>query len=235
MSLENLGEYSWWDLDAWSDKIRQDSEKVREKKDNYTKSLAWIKRVQKDEKKAQKNDNILVKIIVEILKDPKYDILIPFIIDLLEISTPPNFIIGTVSLINEDLSNFINKNYINKENWLIIEENINNKLILKYKKTKEFIKFDADSLDKNLQTRINKWIEDILKIISFDPSLIISNRFINYYNEDQTKMINLLASVFTFFLYNQNILIDKNTSFTYCKFILWEVYKKVKGLKLEEI
>ena len=89
------------DIDSWEVWVQasETKEQQKERKDNYSKSIAWIQRTQKDEKKAKKDNDYLFDIIKEILKDPKYDILLPFVVDTLKIQSPSNFILWALSLV----------------------------------------------------------------------------------------------------------------------------------------
>ncbi|HBY75034.1 TPA: hypothetical protein DEG21_04125 [Patescibacteria group bacterium] len=96
-----------------------------------------------------------------------------------------------------------------------------NKLTFDYQKTSELIEFSEENLDKILRNRINEWIEDIYKVVSNDPSTIISNRFLSLTSDkEKIKFINFLSSLLTFFFYDLNIVIQKNTAFNYSEFIL---------------
>lgn len=237
------------DLDSWevSAQTRETSEQQKEKKDSYKKWLAGIQRTQKDEKKAKKDNDFLFKIVSKILENEKYDILLPFIVELLEIGTPSNFILWGLSLVYEPAVEIIRNNYSGKE-WLISSNSNSplptgeglgvrdNKLTFNYQKTAELIEFSEENLDKILRNRINEWIEDIYKVVSNDPSTIISNRFLSLtLDKEKIKFINFLSSLLTFFFYDLNIVIQKNTAFNYSQFILWEIIKKVSRLELEEI
>lgn len=225
------------DLDSGevSAQTRETSEQQKEKKDSYKKWLAWIKRTQKDEKKAQKDNDFLFKIVSKILENEKYDILLPFIVELLEIWTPSNFILWGLSLVYEEAVEIIRNNYSNKE-WFLPTNETNNKLIFDYQKTSELIEFNEENLDKILRNRINEWIEDIYKVVSNDPSTVISHRFLSLTSEkEKIKFINFLSALLTFFFYDLNIVIQKNIAFNYSEFILWEIIKKVDKLELEEI
>lgn len=225
------------DLDSGevSAQTRETSEQQKEKKDSYKKWLAWIQRTQKDEKKAQKDNDFLFKIVSKILENEKYDILLPFIVELLEIGTPSNFILWGLSLVYEGAVEIIRNNYSSKE-WILPSVETNNKLIFDYQKTSELIEFNEENLDKILRNRINEWIEDIYRVVSNDPSTIISHRFLSLTSEkEKIKFINFLSALLTFFFYDLNIVIQKNTAFNYSEFILWEIRKKVDKLELEEI
>lgn len=219
------------DLDSWEvgSQARETSEQQQERKDNFKKWLAWIKRTQKDEKKAKKDNDFLFDIIVEILRDKKYDILIPFIVELLEIWAPSNFIIWAVSLIYDKANILIKKNY----SWVENEKALTK---LEYKKTNEMIEFKEETLDITLRNRINEWIEDIYSVVSNDPSTIISKRFLTHTSKkEKEKYINLMVAILTFFFYDLNIVIQKNIAFKYSEFILGEIRKKVEKLELEEV
>ena len=227
------------DLDSGevSAQTRETSEQQKEKKDSYKKWLAWIKRTQKDEKKAQKDNDFLFKIVSKILENEKYDILLPFIVELLEIWTPSNFILWGLSLVYVPAVEIIRNNYSNPLLPLGEGSGVrDNKLIFDYQKTSELIEFNEENLDKILRNRINEWIEDIYRVVSNDPSTIISHRFLSLTSEkEKIKFINFLSALLTFFFYDLNIVIQKNTAFNYSEFILGEIRKKVNKLELEEI
>lgn len=224
------------DLDSWEvgTQTSETKEEQKEKKERHDKSLAGIGRTQKDEKKAKKDNNNLINIIVEILKQPQYDILIPFVVELLKIESPSNFILGGLSLIYNNAALLIRKDY-NKNVNLELNDN-EQKFLVNYSKKEEITEFSEENLESGLRARINEWIDDIYCVISFDPSTIVSKKFLNLISKKEKELfINLLSAVLTYFFFELNIIIWKNIAFKYAEFILWEIKKKVEGLKLEEI
>ncbi|MDD2487581.1 MAG: hypothetical protein PHS92_04375 [Candidatus Gracilibacteria bacterium] len=231
MGLDSIDDIDSGEIGAQASETKEEQ---KEKKDRYTKSLAGIQRTQKDEKKAKKDNDNLINIIIEILKDPKYDILIPFVVDLLKIEAPSNFILGGLSLVYDDAAIVIRRNYSKNDSLILKESEI--LIPVNYKKKDEIIEFNEESLDPLLRKRINEWIEDIYSVISFDPSSIISKKFLTIIGKKEKEVfINMLCSVLTFFFYELNIAIPKDIAFKYSDFILGEIKKKVESLKLEEI
>jgi hypothetical protein len=47
-----------------------------------------------------------------------------------------------------------------------------------YEPTQEIIEFNDNNIDVAIKNRINEWIEDMISVISFDPSTIVTNKFL---------------------------------------------------------
>ena len=107
----------------------------------------------------------------------------------------------------------------------------------KYKPSSEIVEFDDGTIDSRIKDRINSWIDDMISVVSFDPSSIVTRRFLSLVKNTQEKnlMVNFLTAVLTYFLYSINITIEKSKAFLYCEFILSEAVKKIKTLNLEEL
>lgn len=223
---------------SW-EKSQETAKEAKEKKEKATKAMAWIQRTRKDEKKAHKDNDFLYEIVVDVIQSRKFDIMLPFISDLLKINIPSNIIIGWISLIYPEAVYIIRNNYIPGNNSLTLDKEKAKafKITINYIRTTEVIEFDDSSLHEAIKWRINEWIEDIISVISFDPSSIITNNFLNHIHNDNIKelIINYLSSIITYFLFEYNIVISKNKATQYSEFILTEVVKKLKSLKLEEI
>jgi hypothetical protein len=234
MWLDSIDDIDSWEVWAQASETKEEQ---KEKKDRFAKSLAWIGRTQKDEKKAKKDNDNLFDIIKEILKDPKYDVLIPFVVETLKIQTPSNFILWSLSLIYNDAALLIRANYNRNNSLVIIPENKNmENSLVDYIRKEEAIEFSEENLDPNLRKRINEWIEDIYSVICFDPSTIVTDRFLGLISKNEKEhFINLLCAILTFFFYDLNITIPKSIAFKYSDFILGEIKRKVEWLKLEEI
>jgi len=246
------------DLDIWESSWEKAQESASEKKEKAAKSakaIAWIQKTRKDEKKAQKDNNFLYQIIIDIIQNPKYDAIIPFVSELLKHWIPSNIIIWGISLVYNEAAYIIRNNYLQWNTSLVFDKKSAQefKVIINYNKTKDVIEFRDDNLHEAIKWRINEWIEDIINVISFDPSNIVTAKFLqlvnNKPNEDEevieynknkesinkkTLIINYLASILTFFLLSLNIVISKDKALLYADFILWEVVKKMKEIKLDE-
>jgi len=236
MSLDSLEDLDIWN--SWWEKTQESATEKKEKATKAAKAIAWIQKTRKDEKKAQKDNDFLYEIVINIIQNPKYDFLIPFISELLKHTVPSNLIIWWISLIYNEATYIIRSNYLPWNTTMILDKeqawelNIN----INYTPTQEIIEFRDDNIHEAIKWRINEWIEDIISVISFDPSNIVTNKFLHLIEEENSKnlIINYIAVVLTFFLYELNISISKERAFLYSRFVLWEAVKKMKTLKVDE-
>jgi hypothetical protein len=221
------------------EKSQETAKEAQEKKEKSSKAIAWIQRTRKDEKKAQKDNDILFEIIVDIIRNKDYDVILPFVIDLIRIWIPSNLILWVISLIFDEATYIIRNNYFAWNHSIVIDTKKSKefRLSLNYTKTDEVIEFDDNNINETIKNRINEWIEDIINVISYDPSSIITNKFFILMSEwDNRKMvINYITWVITFFLFKLNISIEKWKAFRYSEYILDEVVRKLKSLNLEQI
>lgn len=206
-----------------SDKLNQWSEVSEKFKESIKKAWAWIKRVQKDEKKAKKFDNILASFLVKIIKNEKYDFLLDDLFKSLDNWFSSNFLLGILSLIYLPVSDKIRE--ISKKEII----NFN------YKKSFSIIEFN-DDLDEEIKTRINLWVEDMIDIITIEYSSLQMKKMIELSKKDEFNfIINFSSKVFRFFFSEININISEKKSHDYVNFILDQVMSKIKKIELEEI
>lgn len=98
------------------------------------------------------------------------------------------------------------------------------------------VEFDDETLEPLVRKRINEWIEDIFTIIGHDPSVVMTDRFLDILSSKEKKhLVKLLAEILVFFLASINIHINESRASLYTEFILKEVEKKLKLLRLEKI
>lgn len=98
----------------------------------------------------------------------------------------------------------------------------------------EPVEFNEETIDPSIRKRVNEWIEDIFAIISHDPSTIMTERFLEILtNKSNKHLVALLAEILIFFLSSVNMRISPEKAALYTDFILGEVEKKTKNLKLE--
>lgn len=253
MSLDSIEDLDIWE--SWWEKTQESASEKKEKAAKAAKAIAWIQKTRKDEKKAQKDNNFLYQIVIDIIQNPKYDVLIPVISELLKNSIPSNIIIWWISLIYNEAVYIIRNNYIPWNTNLVLNKKLAQefKVTINYVPTKEVIEFRDNNLHDAIKWRINEWVEDIINIISFDPSNIIIAKFLdlvenkNIEKDDEFEntenqiivdkkelILKYLASILTFFLLSLNITISKNKAMLYADFILWEIIKKMKEIKLDE-
>lgn len=219
------------------------------------KSIAWIARTKKDEKKAQRDNDYLHLCLREIITSTQYDILIPYVFPLFDAGVPSHIIIGAFSLVHQHASDIIRDHYITVSNNVLLGEQPptkNNQNSIsptssagpqKYSH-RTFIlpvfsspvEFDDETIDPTIRKRINEWVEDIFTVVSYDPSVVMTERFIEILSGKEKKdVIKLLSGVLIFFLLRINVHISGDKASLYTEFILKEVEKKIKELRLEAI
>ncbi|EKE28143.1 MAG: hypothetical protein ACD_3C00088G0004 [uncultured bacterium (gcode 4)] len=233
-SMEDIEVGEWW----W-EKAQETAKEAQEKKEKASKAMAWIQRTRKDEKKATKDNDFLYEIIVDIIRNREYDILLPFVSDMLKQWVSSNFILWGISLVYDEAVYIIRTNYLPWNTKITVDKELAKafKLTLWYTPTQQVVEFNDNNINSAIKSRINEWIEDIISIISFDPSTIITKKFLSLLQSSDNKnlLINYIASILTFFLFRLNIFITKEKAFLYSEFILWETVKKLRSLHLEEI
>lgn len=238
-----------WDIDdgeggsEWG--VEQQSEASKAK---AAKSLAWIQKTRKDEKKAQRDNDYLHLCLREIITSTQYDILIPYIFPLFDAGVPSHIIIWAFSLVHQHASDIIRDHYITDtssglvSSWTIEHTNLS-PINTKYSH-RTFIlpvfsspvEFDDQTIDPIIRKRINEWVEDIFTVISHDPSVVMTERFLQILSGKGKKdVIKLLSGVLIFFLLRINVHISGDKASLYTEFILKEVEKKLKELKLESV
>lgn len=203
----------------------QQSEKQREK---AAKAIAGIKRTQKDEGKARRDDDFLYECLRKIISSKRYDELIPHIFPLFSAEIPSNFIIGAFSLVYKPASDIIRKNYTRSPKDVQYIDFV-------YTPSMTPIEFDENSLDPTIRTRINAWVEDIFAVIGYDPSVILTEKFLHIASTKARKdVVHFMSAVLIFFLGSIHINISEEKSRLYAEFILGEVRKNLEWLKLEK-
>ncbi len=207
---------SWW---ASNEKAKEAAEKFKQQ---VRKASAWIKRTQKDEKKAKKQDMLLANFLVKLILNGKFDDVLELLFKLIDLGYPSNFLLGILSLIYIEVSDSI--------------RNINNieKIEFSYK-WEEKIKFDDSNIDKQVQKRINFWVEDMIISSTNNYSNLLTNRLIKLLKKDEDNIKEFVSKIFIFFLEEINITINKKEALNISIFILSEVLKNIQTLDLEEI
>jgi len=209
------------DSEQWGNQAEKISEVSEKVKKAAKKSQAWIKKVQKDEQKAKKQDLLLAWFLVKILLDKKYDPLLKDLFKLIDDAVASNFIIWIMSLVYLDISDEI-RNFSKKP-----------KINFDYINT-EIVEFDDNNLNPQIKERINLWIEDINDILQIEYSSILTQRLIKQLKTNE-NIIYFIAKVFMFFLENINIKINKDKALNISNFITNEILKNLWKLKLEKI
>lgn len=199
------------------------SKEISEKyKESSKKSSAWIKRTQKDEKKAKKYDFLLANLLVAIIVDKKYDTILERLFKTMDYWYTSNFVVWIMSIINIDVSNKI-RELSNKE-----------KVNFNYK-SEENIKFSDNNLSEEVKIRINQWIEDIINSLTIEYSNIQTKKIIELLKNDKEVINQYIALIFIFFLKDINISISKNEALNISDFIISEVINNIKKLDIKEV
>jgi len=212
---ESTSESGW----ASNEKATEKAEKFKEQS---KKASAWIKRTQKDEKKAKKQDLLLANFLVKIILNKKFDDVLDLLFKLLDKWYPSNFLLWVLSLI-----------YIEISDKIRLSNNLE-KIEFSYINT-EKIEFDDSNIDIQIKNRINFWVEDIILSVSANYSHILTKRLINLLEKKDDDILNFISKIFIFFLKEINITINKTQSDNIANFILKEVLKKIKSLNIEKI
>lgn len=220
MSLEDyipdIESSEWW----WqsSEAIKEISERFKE---SVKKWAAWVKRTQKDEKKAKTGDLLLANFLVKLILDKKYDPLLNQLFSSLSKWFSSNFLLWVMSLVYVDISH-----KIRELSW-------KSQVEFSYKSI-EVIIFDDSNLPISVKNRINSWVEDMIDSVSINYSHLVTERLLELLKNDET-IIKFISLVFAFFLRDVNITITQSKSESIVAFILWEVYKSLEKLEIENI
>ena len=216
MSLEEftpVESSEWW---AQSVEI---SEKFKE---SVKRASSGIKRTQKDEKKAKKNDLLLAGFLVKIIIDKKYDYVLEPLFAALHKWFSSNLLLGILSITHEEISkkirDFSQKPY--------------QEYTFSYEETFEF---DDSNIDPNVRTRINYWVEDIVDILSYEYSSLKVVELQELFLKEYDSLLLYTEKVFIFFLHSSNIKITESQAKWITEFILSEVQKSIKTLKIEDV
>ncbi len=221
MGLEDYIPDEWPDESGWwsNEKAREMSEKFKEQ---VRKASAWIKRTQKDEWKAKKQDMLLANFLVQLILNKKFDSILDLLFKLIDKWYPSNFLLWILSLIYIEISHKIR------------EMNNKEQIIFNYKSEKK-VEFDDTKIDLNVRNRINFWVEDIILSTTSDYSHLLTSRLIELLWETDDDILDFVSVVFAFFLKEINVSINKTEAINISNFILWEVLKKIKSLDVDKI
>lgn len=194
------------------------AEKIRE---GIKKGTAWSKRVRKDEKKARKYDMSLANFLVKILLEKKYDTLFDSMFGSIHAWIPSNFVMGVLSLISPDISNYI-RIFSKKE---ALEFHFS---------ASETINFSDSELPESIKQRINDWIEDIIDILRHDPSTVLVEKTIDAIKNSE-EIYEFWTKVFIYFMNESNIYVRESKARDYVDFIFKEaILKKIESRAFQQ-
>ena len=209
MGVNSLSADIDWQDEAWIS-MWNVSEQISEVyKEEVRKWTAQTKKTRKDEKKAKKQDMLLAKFLVKILIDKRYDSLFPDLFKSFDSWVPSNLILWILSLVYIDISNEL-------------RISVDKKLINFNYHSEETISFSWNNLPQVVRDRINNWVEDILLVITLNPSKVYTNRVIaTIKNSPELKIFT--TNVFKYFLSEINIYMSDKVLLDYSSFILKKV------------
>lgn len=197
------------------------SEKIKE---SIKKAAAWIKKVEKDKKKAKKHDELMVHFLTQIIQNKKYDSLLTELFKTLNIWATSSFVLWVMSLVYLPISDTLRK-LMGKE-----------LVAFSYTKTFDEQNFSEDLLDDALKNRINIWVEDINFILNYEHSTLQIQQLLGSFKEKHSgQILQFTTEVFIFFFHELHIKIPHATAKKYCDFILREVFFGLQKIPLEEI
>jgi hypothetical protein len=102
--------------------------------------------------------------------------------------------------------------------------------------SEEDIKQIIELMLKEVKTRINHWIEDIIDSVTLEYSSIQTERVIFCLETDVNGIINdYISDILAFFLKDINIIIKEGEAQSIAIFVISEVLRALKKLELEEI
>lgn len=198
---------SWWNSAEISEKYKEAAKKAG----------AWIKRTQKDEKKAKRYDFLLAKYLVEMILKKKYDSILEELFSCLDTGYGANFLLWILSLIYLPISH-----EIRKFEW---KEEIS----FSYIPSAEIGSFDESNIPEEIRLRVNAWIEDMESVMRMEASTIVTKRTLGLILYDE-KIRDFSSKVFSYFFLELNIKISREKSRSYSDFILWELQKSTKNI-----
>ena len=209
MGLNSFSADIDWQDEAWIS-MWNVSEQISEVyKEEVKKWTAQAKKTRKDEKKAKKQDMLLAKFLVKILIDKRYDSLFPDLFKSFDSWVPSNLILWILSLVYIDISNEL-------------RISVDKKLINFNYHSEETISFSWNNLPQVVRDRINNWVEDILLVITLNPSKVYTNRIITNI-KDSPELRVFTTNVFKYFLSEINIYMSDKVLLDYSAFILNKV------------
>ena len=161
MWLDDYIPSEWVSEGGWAsaEQAREASEKFKEQ---VRKASAWIKRTQKDEKKAKRQDLLLANFLVQLILNKKFDDILELLFKLLDKWYSSNFLLWILSLVHTDISNKI-REFAGKD--LVEFDYV----------SEETIEFDDSNIDPQVRKRINAWVEDIILSTTSDYKKINSD------------------------------------------------------------
>ncbi len=187
-------------------------EKSEKQKESYKKAQAQIQRSQKDEKKAKWDNNDLFDILSRCINNPYYETLIPVVTDILSITMPSRPIIGLLVLVYPEAAHHVfhtikHPEHIHMMQWL-------------HRYDEPWV-FHEKDLHISLREWMSTWIESFdTYVVMDDSSIIMQKKFFAMIDSSEDIILWAITEFVLFFFQSRNIVISRDTTTAYSKFIL---------------
>lgn len=210
-----------WAISVSPETSREKSEKASEQAKKAAKRLMQTRA---DEKKAQKSDAELFRILQSFIQDNTYSTLLDAIVWLLQNNISSNFIIGIVSLVYPLAETYI----IEQQKMHLTDQD---RMLFDWRKYTQIMgtPFHDDILDLAVRKRITDWIDDMTFILTKEASLIKIQEMLpeNTLAEQKKSIHDACISVFIFFFSKLNIAMTLLQAETYIQFIIDRIYRQL--------
>lgn len=214
-------------------KPAQDAEKAR---DRAAKAQARAQRLGRDEKKSRKHDAALVALITSLIGDTSRELVLEAVLDALEAGLPSHFLVGAVSLSDQELSKFVRQSAAKLPHVIHVTP------------LQERGEFNERQIDPQLQLRMNAWFDDIVTSLFIESSVLATQKFLDLVTasnplpeEEQTQQVILareqiharavavITTTFSWFLESVGMTIVPRKAQAYAAFILDEVIRRARS------
>ncbi len=227
MGLEDADFSSEWEssgAEQGQEQAHEQREKVAEKAKKSAKKLMHMRG---DQRKAQKSDDALYRLLQAFINEPQYEILLPSIVTVLSKNIPSHVIIGVISLV-----------YRQAEEYIFDEKNRGKpevaRSIFPYADytNRAPVVFHGDLIEFPIRTRIMGWVDDITFLLAHDPSLVTTQSlFYTLMDGEKRSIIQMfIRDVFIFFIRSLSYTIDTASADVYARFIMERIEKKVDSV-----
>lgn len=203
---------------------REKAEKASEQAKKATKKLMQMRG---DQRKAQKNDDVLFRILKEFIGESRYEVLLDPVIGVLSINTPSHFIIGIISLVYPPAEVYILESERSPQGDIprsAFERNPYSNTIPS--------EFNDSTLDPAIRKRIMDWIDDMAFLVTHNPSLILTRALLRLLARSSERRVveDCLREVFLFFLRDVSLTLSAEDANSYAQFIVARIEKKADTL-----
>lgn len=185
------------------------------------KAQSQLKKIQKDEKMAQWDNQKLFLILARFINDPYYEKLIKNIVSLLQIGTPSRAVIALISLFYPDATFFVVDSLWKKEKM---------NLLLSLPRNENLENFD----EKNVHPAISGWMSEWIVLMEAflvmpESSILMLKKFLEIISGNDLKLVEQsLSELLIFFFHSRNISINHSTAENYARFIVKNVRDNIQ-------